>query len=279
VLGAILPYASTCSETLCLVEISGKDTEYNEDFHGFPQSLQSNAALRVWKGPDFLLPHGFKLIAHQSLYHLTRYSKLLAYVRTHCSLFFSHAAWKLYIYILGYRPVPKQSLCKQRPLLGNARNIHPRNNRMTGLCNQFQSNGLVNTPTAIVLLLETVFYIGSVQSGCKEEFSWELAVEFRSSMLAVSRELGRWSWEFRCGMLTSGQRRDHASWSISLGRSRCQETASGNCNRLRTLVCVCQWSVKCSFEECIQVVNKSNSSNPYPVYSHTPLNTWEYIVQ
>jgi hypothetical protein len=27
---------------------------------------------------------------------------------------------------------------------------------------------------------------------------------------------------------------------------RCQETISGDCNRLRTLVCVCQWSVKCS---------------------------------
>jgi hypothetical protein len=47
-------------------------------------------------------------------------------------------------------------------------------------------------------------------------------------------------------------------WRISLGRSRFQETASGDCNRLRTLVCVCQWSVKCSSEWCTYVVNKSN---------------------
>jgi hypothetical protein len=53
------------------------------------------------------------------------------------------------------------------------------------------------------------------------------------------------------------------SW-ISLGRSRCQETAIGDCNRLRTLVCVCQWSIKCSSKWCIQVVNKSNiQSIPY----------------
>jgi hypothetical protein len=48
------------------------------------------------------------------------------------------------------------------------------------------------------------------------------------------------------------------SWWLSLGRNSCQETASGDRNRLRTLVCVCQWSVKCSSEWCIQVVNKSN---------------------
>jgi hypothetical protein len=41
---------------------------------------------------------------------------------------------------------------------------------------------------------------------------------------------------------------------ISLGRSRCQETASGDCNILRIRVCVCQWTVKCT------------SSNPM----HTP---------
>jgi hypothetical protein len=54
--------------------------------------------------------------------------------------------------------------------------------------------------------------------------------------------------------------------------SRCQETASGDSNRQRTLVC--HWTVKCSSEGCIhiQVVNKSNSCNPYSIYSHAPLN-------
>jgi hypothetical protein len=32
---------------------------------------------------------------------------------------------------------------------------------------------------------------------------------------------------------------------------RCQETANGDCSRLRKLVCVYQWSVKCSSEWCI----------------------------
>jgi hypothetical protein len=47
-------------------------------------------------------------------------------------------------YIVAYRPVAKRWLCKLRPLLGNVRNIFARNNR-TGLCNQFLSNGSVNT--------------------------------------------------------------------------------------------------------------------------------------
>jgi hypothetical protein len=32
---------------------------------------------------------------------------------------------------VAYRPVAKQRLYKQRPLLGNARNMHGRNNRRT----------------------------------------------------------------------------------------------------------------------------------------------------
>jgi hypothetical protein len=65
----------------------------------------------------------------------------------------------------------------------------------------------------------------------------------------LTRVVHRWLWQED---LTVG------SWRISLSRSRCQETASGDCNRLRTLVCVCQWSVKCTSEWCIQVVIKSN---------------------
>jgi hypothetical protein len=47
-------------------------------------------------------------------------------------------------YIVTYRPVAKRGLCKQRPLLVNARNIHARNIRTTGLCNPFVSNGSGN---------------------------------------------------------------------------------------------------------------------------------------
>jgi hypothetical protein len=35
----------------------------------------------------------------------------------------------------------------------------------------FLSNGSINTPTTIGILLETVFSVESVQSGYKEEFS------------------------------------------------------------------------------------------------------------
>jgi hypothetical protein len=163
-----------------------------------------------------------------------RYSSILNLQGVRCN---NYATFILFN-IVTYRPVAKHWLCKQRPLLDNARNIHERNNR-TALCNAFISNGSVNTPTTIGVLLEPAFSIPSVQCGYEEEFSWEPAVEFRCSKQAVSRELGRWSWEFRLGVLTSGQRRYHGSWRISLCRSRCQETASGDCNRLRTLVCVC----------------------------------------
>jgi hypothetical protein len=88
--------------------------------------------------------------------------------------------------IVAYRTVAKQWLCKQQPLLGNERNIHTRNNKTAGLSNPFLSNGSVNTPTTIEVLLETVFSIRSLESGYKEEFSWESAVE---SKWVVSREL------------------------------------------------------------------------------------------
>jgi hypothetical protein len=40
--------------------------------------------------------------------------------------------------------IAKQWLRKQRPLLGNSKNIQARNNRVTGLCNTFLSNAPVN---------------------------------------------------------------------------------------------------------------------------------------
>jgi hypothetical protein len=47
-------------------------------------------------------------------------------------------------YIVAYRPVSKRWLCKQWPLLCNARNIHARKCRITGLYNPFLSNCSVN---------------------------------------------------------------------------------------------------------------------------------------
>jgi hypothetical protein len=52
--------------------------------------------------------------------------------------------------------------------------------------------------------------------------------------------------------------------------------AGGDCNTLRTLVCVCQWSVKCNSEWCTQVVNISNSPIQTPPIVAL-LKTWRYI--
>jgi hypothetical protein len=47
-------------------------------------------------------------------------------------------------------------------------------------------------------------------------------------------------------------------------RKRLEET-----NGLRTLVCVCQWSVNCSSERCIQMFNKYNIQSIPRLQSHT----------
>jgi hypothetical protein len=60
------------------------------------------------------------------------------------------------------------------------------------------------------------------------------------------------------------------NWYIStILKSVCQETASGRCNTLRTLVCVCHWYMQCSSEWCIQVA--SNPVYTPSIVSHTPL--------
>jgi hypothetical protein len=61
------------------------------------------------------------------------------------------------MHIATHRPVAKQWLRKQRPFLGNGRNIHVRNNR-TRLCNPFLSNGFVNTQATIEELLGMILY-------------------------------------------------------------------------------------------------------------------------
>jgi hypothetical protein len=46
--------------------------------------------------------------------------------------------------------------------------------------------------------------------------------------------------------------------------SRYQPTASRDCNRLRTLVCVWQWPVKCSHESCVYKWSINPISNRKP---------------
>jgi hypothetical protein len=45
---------------------------------------------------------------------------------------------------------------------------------------------------------------------------------------ALKVRLRRWRYEFRCGVLTSGQRRDNGSWRIFIVKIRYQETSGEN---------------------------------------------------
>jgi hypothetical protein len=51
--------------------------------------------------------------------------------------------------------------------------------------------------------------------------------------------------QFSCETVANRQRCERETWRISSVRSRYQETTTGHCNRLRTVVCVKQWTVKC----------------------------------
>jgi hypothetical protein len=97
-------------------------------------------------------------------------------------------------------PFSKRWLCKQRPLLANARNIHARNNRTTGLCNPFLNNGSINkfprkrdAQSSTVTVKRGCFLCGPCQGVKKKtkgtiQFSCQLSVE----SLPVKRRLGGW---------------------------------------------------------------------------------------
>jgi hypothetical protein len=65
----------------------------------------------------------------------------------------------------------------------------------------------------------------------------------------------------RCELLlweTVGIAREPRGRGTSAVESRYQGTASGDCNRLRALVCVWHWFVNYSHELCVKVFNKSD---------------------
>jgi hypothetical protein len=109
--------------------------------------------------------------------------------------------------IVAYRPAATRRLFKQRSLLGNARIIHERNNKPTGLCNPFLSRRSVNKAITTEVLSETVFSIRSVHSDYKEELvenrqpSSGLPSEQLVESWALQGRLSRWRCEFRCGVL------------------------------------------------------------------------------
>jgi hypothetical protein len=122
--------------------------------------------------------------------------------------------------------------------------------------------------SVIRVLLETVLSVRSVQSGYKEEFSWEEIVEFRDASLQgyelgtrgrelsrvsgvgscqVTMESSEFSWELKVQQWKEDFTCVVVQWYLecviqwdcysSCVKIRCQETDSGDCNRLRTLVC------------------------------------------
>jgi hypothetical protein len=89
-------------------------------------------------------------------------------------------------HIVTYRPVAKRWLCKQRPLLGNARNIHSCNNKTTGLCDLFLSNGSeAGSNTSIV----TLRVVGGDEKGSLKS---ETVKYDRESQGTRTRERLRW---------------------------------------------------------------------------------------
>jgi hypothetical protein len=68
--------------------------------------------------------------------------------------------WTYPVNTVVYRPFAKRWLCKQQPLLGNARNVHTCNNKTTGLCYLFLGNGSVNTHTTIEYFWTRCFLFG-----------------------------------------------------------------------------------------------------------------------
>jgi hypothetical protein len=172
---------------------------------------------------------------------------------------------------VAYRPVAKQWLCKQQSLLCNRR------------INYNNGNGVFYVVRAEIFLAGWAeFQMVELSVVQLRDVMWnewlvsqrvQLPVESRS----VKRKFGGWcavaaawdpvSWVVGSQRVLYGRLWQEdlstGSWRISVDRSLCQETASGDCNRLRTIICVCQWSVKCSSEWCIQVINKSiHQSNP-----------------
>jgi hypothetical protein len=124
--------------------------------------------------------------------------------------------------IVAYKPLTKRWLCKQRPLLCNARNIHSRKDRTIWFTEPLLWNGskqrlgkYVPSETNARNNIRAVFSMrstprsllcnGAVNTpprrlrGCvfclvrAEELPWQLALQL--------------SWGFSCGMLASGQRK------------------------------------------------------------------------
>jgi hypothetical protein len=184
------------------------------------------------------------------------------------------------IYIVEYRLVAKRWLCKQRHLLGNARNIHACKNRRTAFSvvrDAAVSGQLLgkHVPAATdTNNRRTVFSTWSVPRWYKQgttlvQSSVLYGRLWRKVLLARVR---LWRDDFTCSDLKCVIQWDCYSSCVKIRR---HETANGHCKRPRTLVCVSQWSVKCSHKSWVYKWSINRVANPNPVYSHSY--TWQTL--
>jgi hypothetical protein len=128
--------------------------------------------------------------------------------------------------------------------------------------------------------LQVAFFVGLLQ-GYPTQLTEISSVEY-SGVKWVGEQSVRGLLQFsHCGPLLL----EAGSWGMGIVQepramrmyaagSRYQQMASEDCNRLRTLVCVQKWFVKCSNELYKCGINPI--TNPDPIYSHS--NMWQYYV-
>jgi hypothetical protein len=163
------------------------------------------------------------------------------------------------IYTVAYRPVSRQ---------------RPRNDKETTAV-AMQRRGK-HTSVTMELLLETVFLTRSCKGVIRKTTEATQSVLSQRSESAVhepncvssspccksvTRPVDMEGCEEKSCCRSAAVKRRLYVWYLecviqwdcysSCVKIRCQETASGDCNTQRTLVCVCQWSANCSSEWCV----------------------------
>jgi hypothetical protein len=105
-----------------------------------------------------------------------------------------------------------------------------------------------------------------------KQLSVEISVLYRrlwrKSVICKNAAVKRWIYVWLFGCVIQWD-----SYS-SCVKIRCQDTANGDCNPLRTLFFVCQWFVKCSHELWVCKWSWKLFTNPDPIYSQ---HTWDNL--
>jgi hypothetical protein len=151
---------------------------------------------------------------------------------------------QIILHNVTYRPVAKRWLSKQRPLLGNSRNIHTRNmEELYFRCGPCQD---IITERYGAKLVVSQFCMG----GC-EDRTWVHEPEESSLLEAVDRE---WLVKTQqAGKDLAGALVNCELWRLAVALQLLVLTS-----------CVYKWSV-------------NPFTNPNPAYSHTHTCTWQYV--